>query len=111
MRHRWRWPYFDPALRATAKKISDYYGGGPDPDDVRPRVRRIKQQTPCWVDRKHLRTMYQMAARVRRCTGLPYHLDHEIPLHGKRVSGLHVGANLRMLPASLNQKKHARFEP
>lgn len=32
-------------------------------------------------------------------------VDHEIPLRGRLVSGLHVLENLRVIPRSDNQKK------
>lgn len=96
-------------LVAASQRIAN---GGPSPDDgIRARVRRIRQQTPPWCDKTHLRVMYRMAARVRECTGLKFHLDHVLPLKGKLVSGLHVGANLALLHANQNQRKHARFDP
>jgi hypothetical protein len=37
-----------------------------------------------------------------------FHVDHEIPLKGKYVSGLHVETNLRIIPAVENLKKGRR---
>lgn len=36
---------------------------------------------------------------------VPVHVDHEIPLRGRRVSGLHCEANLQLVPAVVNLKK------
>jgi Helix-turn-helix domain len=67
-----------------------------------------KRRTPAWADRRHIRTIYQMASRVSLCTGIPFHVDHIYPLHGKHVSGLHTGPNLRMIPAVANRLKGAK---
>lgn len=37
--------------------------------------------------------------------GIPFHVDHMIPLQGDSVSGLHVCYNLQVIPASLNVSK------
>lgn len=36
--------------------------------------------------------------------------DHDIPLQGKRVSGLHVANNLQILTGSENSRKRNHFE-
>lgn len=38
-----------------------------------------------------------------------FEVDHIIPLNGKNVSGLHVLANLQVLPVSENRKKNNRI--
>lgn len=42
-------------------------------------------------------------------TGFEWHVDHEIPLQGKLVSGLHVWNNLRLIPAKHNLAKNNSF--
>jgi hypothetical protein len=38
-----------------------------------------------------------------------FEVDHEIPLNGKNVSGLHVLGNLQVLPIRVNRSKGSKF--
>lgn len=62
-----------------------------------------------WADPVAIATFYEAAARVSKCLGVEHHVDHVIPLRGKRVSGLHVPLNLRVIPAALNIRKGNRY--
>ena len=44
-------------------------------------------------------------------TGVVHHVDHEMPLVHPLVSGLHVPANLQVIPGSMNRKKSNLFVP
>lgn len=61
--------------------------------------------TPTWADLEAMRLIYERAS----AEGME--VDHEIPLQGKLVCGLHVPNNLRILPRSENRKKSAKFDP
>lgn len=41
-------------------------------------------------------------------TGLVWHIDHMIPLKGKKVSGLHCGLNFQVIPAYINLSKGSK---
>jgi hypothetical protein len=54
----------------------------------------------------------RLLARMRGAvTGLKWHVDHEIPLRGRLVSGLHVWNNIRVIPATVNQTKSNHWTP
>lgn len=70
----------------------------------------VKQQCPIWADVEKIKAVYAEAARLTAQTGIQHHVDHEIPLRGVLVSGLHVETNLRAIPAVDNMRKHNKFE-
>jgi 5-methylcytosine-specific restriction endonuclease McrA len=60
--------------------------------------------TPPWADTDALKAVYLEAQRLRE-QGRDVHVDHIIPLQGKKVSGLHVPSNLQILSAKANLAK------
>jgi hypothetical protein len=62
----------------------------------------ILQRTPKWADLVKIKEIYNSCPEG-------YHVDHEIPLQGKLVSGLHVENNLQYLLAKDNLQKHNKF--
>ena len=79
---------------------------------ARTRKRQAKQlqRTPAWDPDAHLIVAkYQLATMLSQASGTPHHVDHIIPLQGKKVSGLHVFSNLRVIPGSDNVKKSNKY--
>lgn len=58
---------------------------------------------PAGYDIRPIRVLHLQAARLTRCTGIKWHLDHILPL---RRGGKHTHMNVQPLPASLNFRKH-----
>jgi hypothetical protein len=67
-------------------------------------------RSPKWADRGAILSVFKEAKRLTAETGILHNVDHEIPLQGRLVSGLHVHTNLRAIPAAVNARKHNKFE-
>lgn len=72
---------------------------------ARARNKYVKQATPPWADLAAIEVLYAQAERVTAQTGIPHHVDHFYPLCSKTMSGLHVPANMRIIPESENLRK------
>ena len=70
---------------------------------VRKNVLKRKNRVPVWSEDETIREFYQ------NCPDW-YHVDHDWPLCGKLVSGLHVLSNLRYLPALENTRKGVKWD-
>jgi hypothetical protein len=71
-----------------------------------------RQRTPKWVDSEELwliKEVYGLAALRTKQFGFSWHVDHIIPMNGKKVSGLHTMANLQVIPAKDNIRKNNRY--
>lgn len=72
------------------------------------------QRTPPWLSEEcalEIKTLYTRAQLIKQFTGEIWHVDHIVPLKGKKVSGLHVPWNLQLLPAEENLSKANKFTP
>lgn len=75
------------------------------------RTRKLHASPP-WLteqDYKDIQTEYSLAQWTSSVMNTPYHVDHIVPLKGKKVCGLHVPWNLQVIPAILNIKKGNRI--
>ena len=72
-----------------------------------------KNRTPRWLtadDIWLMKEIYELSALRTKSTGVQWHVDHIIPLQGKKVSGLHVPTNLQIILGKDNIVKNNRFE-
>jgi hypothetical protein len=77
---------------------------------VKARQYAKRRAMPSWADRDALAMFYVEAERLTLQTGVPHEVDHIVPLQSEFVCGLHVPANLRVIPRSTNRSKRNRFE-
>lgn len=71
---------------------------------------RILKATPAWVGQDEFEQLavkeaYSLAIAREKSTGVKWEVDHIIPLAGKKVSGLHVSWNLRVITKEENRAK------
>ena len=85
-----------------------------DPDEIwfdktyRTRT-ALKRATPKWADHSEIRRMYEECVRLSEQMNVPFEVDHHIPIHGRKVCGLHVPENLKVVSNSLNKIKANKF--
>ena len=66
------------------------------------------QAMPPWLSPSQIEEIearYAEAVAVSRATGVPHEVDHIVPLQGRTVCGLHVPWNLRVIPATVNNRR------
>lgn len=81
---------------------------GASMEKVRRQQAARQRAVPPWFDREKAAAIYAEAA-ARRAAGENVHVDHEVPINGRNVCGLHWHMNLRVIPAAENIKKGRSF--
>ena len=72
------------------------------------RRRRFREATPVWLSpeqKQEIKDKYLLAQAATKEFGVKYVVDHDIPLHGENVCGLHVPWNLKVMRAEDNLAK------
>ncbi len=70
-------------------------------------------RTPAWLSQQDIKVMEEMyinACQLTADTGIIFSVDHDIPLQGEKVSGLHVPGNLQIMALSENCSKNNEYE-
>lgn len=70
-----------------------------------------KHAEPKWLtsdQKSSINNFYTEAKNKTIESGIPYQVDHIVPLQGKNVCGLHVPWNLQVITATDNQRKGAK---
>ena len=71
------------------------------------RAAKLKR-TPKWLtehDYKVIKGFYSVAQMLSKVNNEAWHVDHDIPLQAKLVSGLHVPSNLVLMRGIENETK------
>jgi len=72
-----------------------------------------KKRVPTWLtddDHWMIEQAYELAALRTKVFGFSWHVDHIVPLNGRRVSGLHTPYNLQVIPWRDNLRKGNRVQ-
>tara|TARA_R110000868_G_scaffold135772_9_gene348378 strand:- start:355 stop:708 length:354 start_codon:yes stop_codon:yes gene_type:complete len=92
------------AVAQAHRGVSSALEAKPTRRGIHSRKDYIRRATPSWADPHEIFAVYQEAAELRS-QGFDVEVDHDLPLRGELVSGLHVAANLHIVSAAANRAK------
>ena len=93
-------------LRAWKKRNSDKVNA-----DTARRHLRLRQAYVAWADDELIAEAYAIARLRTLVTGIPWEVDHIVPLNSDLVCGLHWEGNLQVIPAVSNLAKSNSWWP
>lgn len=100
------------AIRLKAEK--EYgYTSGTTKSEYNTRSRQVAQATPKWLDaddKELIKWFYDTAKERTLQYGIPFEVDHIIPINGKDVCGFHMAENLQIITRSENRSKGYKLE-
>lgn len=104
--HRGVWKKANPE-KDKAHKLN-YRKANPEkwPGYCAARLARKLNATPSWANKFFIEEAYALAQLRTKVLGFRWHVDHVVPLRSDLVSGLHVEANLQVIPWRDNLIKH-----
>lgn len=73
--------------------------------------RKYKRARPDWVDPSSVAGFWRLSQQTTAATGVQHSVDHIVPLIHPTVCGLHVPANLRVIPLVDNTRKSNNHWP
>ena len=107
------------AMASLAEELragyQDFYESYPYLEESRAKSVNIfrRERTPSWNTKKDIELindMYLVRDIMSQLIGVPHHVDHIIPMHGYRVSGLHVPSNITIAPGGKNIRKSNYYD-
>lgn len=108
-------PKYMEKIRITNARYAKNNPGKVNAQTAKRRAAKL-QRTPAWADLEAIKRVYleceevNLAAKTAGCTET-FVVDHEIPLQGELVSGLHVENNLQIITLIENASKNNKFTP
>lgn len=79
--------------------------------DTARRQLRLKRAYVSWASDELIEEFYSLARLRTEVTGIPWEVDHIVPLNSDLVCGLHWEGNLQVIPAARNLEKGNRWWP